>query len=277
MQLTLVVFLSPTLALAGPFSGPQQTSHEIDPAIPASSNAFVEWADAIQPVGQGSHLAPRGSSSITDSGVISLGDLSQSEIDNNVQPGYLTVTFPTGISDGPGADFAAFENGFTFLENDNGTPGLFAEYAYVEVSSDGEHFARFPSIDRNTGPLGDGWGRAFTGFDVTNVKNLAGKHAAGFGTPFDLAELSSQPLVANNTVNLDNIQFVRLVDIPGNGDFLDSEGNPIVDNWMTSGTGGYDFNLSEGIGVINTVPEPTSAAIALIGAGLLLTPPRRRT
>src|SRR5207237_3387744 len=122
--------------------------------------------------------------------------------------------------------FAVFENGFAF-----GTPnGLFAEYAYVEVSTNGIDFVRFDGISTNTGPVtGSG---AFAGFDVSNVYNLAGKNAAGFGTPFDLATLAAKPAVTSGLVNLQNILFVRLVDVPGNGSFLDSLGNPILHNWL---------------------------------------------
>jgi hypothetical protein len=138
---------------------------------------------------------------------------------------------------------------------------LFAEFAYVEVSTNGVDFARFPSLSLNTAPVtGSG---AFAGFDVSNVNNLAGKHAAGFGTPFNLDDLTTNPLVVGGNVNLNNIRYVKLVDIPGNGAFKDSAGNGILDNWVTSGSGGFDFRLpiGQGIGVINTVPETAPALI----------------
>jgi hypothetical protein len=114
---------------------------------------------------------------------------------------------------------------------------------------------------------------------VTNVNNLAGKHAGGFGTPFDLDALLTDPLVLSGSVRLNNIQYVKLVDIPGNGDFEDSLGNGILDNWLTMGTGGYDFRLAigQGVGVINAVPEPASiGTIAFaIGLGIVRRRPRR--
>src|SRR5699024_1605578 len=140
-----------------------------------------------------------------------LGDLDATEIASHVAPGFLTVTFPTAIRNGAGADFAVFENGFTF-----GTPnGLFAELAYVEVSTNGTDFARFPGISTNTAPVtGSG---AFAGWDTSNIFNLAGKHADGFGTPFNLADLAGDPLVLSGAVDLQNILYVKLVDIPGSG------------------------------------------------------------
>lgn len=257
-------------ANAGLYSGPTQTTHAIDPAIPSNSALFAEWANAILPLGSGTYFAPRGSTAISATGYNCLGDLDATQIANGDSPGYLTVTFPTGIRNGAGHDFAVFENGFTY-----GSPnGLFAELAYVEVSSNGTDFVRFDSISTNTAPVqGSG---AFAGFDMSNVYNLAGKHASGYGTPFDLAELANKPLVLSGQVDLNNIQYVKLVDIPGNGSFLDSQGNPILDNWLTTGTGGFDFRLpaGQGVGVINVVPEP--ATLVLLGLGGLLCRRRRK-
>jgi hypothetical protein len=243
---------------AGIYSGPTDTTNAIDPAIPSASPLFVEWANGID--ASDTHFAPGGSTAISLTGYNSLGDLSAADIADGVSPGYITVTFPTAIRDGAGPDFAVFENGFASGNT------LFAEYAYVEVSTDGTDFVRFPSISTNTGPAsGSG---AFAFFDVTNVYNLAGKNAVGFGTPFDLSQLASAPAVVSGLVDLQDIQYVRLVDIPGNGSFLDSQGHPIFDNWLTSGgSAGFDFRLpaGEGVGVLNEVPEPASLGLLCLG------------
>ncbi len=260
--LFLTVMVLNTALYAGLYSGPTDTTHPIDAAIPKDSPLFIEWANAI--VAEMTFFAPRGSTAISTTGYNCLGDLDAGQIANGDSPGYITVTFPTGIRNGSGADFAVFENGFTY----GGANGLFAELAYVEVSTDGIHFARFPSISTNTAPLaGSG---AFAGYDMTNVYNLAGKHAAGYGTPFDLDDLLDHDWVTAGLINLNCIQYVRLVDIPGNGSYLDSLGNPILDNWLTTGTGGFDFRLPAGlgIGVVHVVPEP--AAMLLLGLGGLL-------
>lgn len=188
--------------------------------------------------------------------VVSLGELSNEQIDAGVAPGQVTLTFDTTIGNGKGADFAVFENGF---ELDGGT---FAELAYVEVSTDGTNFARFPSISLTPEPVD-----SFGAVDSTQIFNLAGKHVnnafvddttgelsgGSFGTPFDLEDLSKEPLVENGLLDLDEINFVRLVDIPGSGDFLDSEGNPIFDPFPQSpGGGGFDLDA---IGVINEAAD----------------------
>ncbi|MDJ0596193.1 MAG: hypothetical protein QNJ72_40465, partial [Pleurocapsa sp. MO_226.B13] len=188
--------------------------------------------------------------------VVSLGELSNEQIDAGVAPGQITLTFDTTIGNGSGADFAVFENGFEF------EGGTFAELAYVEVSTDGINFARFPSISLTPEPVD-----SFGVVDSTKILNLAGKHvnnafvddATGeltgesFGTPFDLEDLSEDPLVKNGLLELNEINFVRLVDIPGSGDFLDAEENPIFDPFPQSpGGGGFDLDA---IGVINETAE----------------------
>ncbi len=255
---------------AGPFSGPTDTIHPIDPAIAASSDAFVAWANDI--LDTGTRFAPRGSTVIDESGGFnSLGDLDETDIANNIAPGRLTVGFPVAITNDVGPDFAVFENGFVFPSD----PFLNAELAYVEVSTNGSDFARFPSVSTNTTFQGT-FGQSFGGFDTTNINNLAGKHAGGFGTGFDLVDLQNDPLVVSGQVDLGEINFVRLVDIPGNGAFTDSLGNPILDAWLTEGSGGFDFALGEGtgVGILNAVPEP--ASISLLAAAGVIGLRRRR-
>ena len=77
-----------------------------------------------------------------------------------------------------------FENGFY------APGGLFAELAFVEVSSDGVDFARFPATSLRATPVAGG-----DVIDPTDYHNLAGKHPIDRGTGFDLAELAAHPLV----------------------------------------------------------------------------------
>jgi hypothetical protein len=198
--------------------------------------------------------------------VVSLGDLSRSDITAGVAPGSITLEFDSGISDGPGADFVVFENALELA----GTTDVFAELAYVEVSSDGVNFARFPSAYNGTMPPAieqstytevhasgnityTDWPYVYQ--DPTKIYNLAGKHLNGYGeswgTPFDLAQLANNPLVLSGQLDLNNVRYVRIVDIPGSGAFTDSAGHPIYDPWVTMGSPGFDL---EAIGVLNNAP-----------------------
>ncbi|HPQ70576.1 MAG TPA: hypothetical protein PKW95_15735 [bacterium] len=169
--------------------------------------------------------------------VVSLGDVSPA--DDSATPGEITLTFDETIGNGDGYDIAVFENGFGSYPD-----SVFLELAYVEVSTDGETFARFPSI--STIPYNSG---GFNYFDVSDCYNLAGKQLAGVGSPFDLEELAGEPEVLSGEVDLQNINYVKIVDIPGYGTqegattgYLDSLGNPIHDNWPTGGSGGFDLD-----------------------------------
>lgn len=198
-------------------------------------------------------------------------------------PGSITLGFDVAIANGSGADFAVFENGFNF------GAGFFAELAHVEVSTNGYDFIRFPSLSFNTGMVSTAG--TFQLYDMTNVYNLAGKHASNHGTPFDLDELSDHALVAAGTVNLNRINYVRLVDVIGSGPLfdadnqlawagdLDSQENPILDNWITFDSGGFDYlGLKTGaIGVIHSataVPEP--GTLIFLAAASATTVYRRR-
>jgi hypothetical protein len=160
--------------------------------------------------------------------VVSLGD-----------SGEAILTFNTAIFDGPGPDFAVFENGFT---------DHYMEFAHVEVSSDGVNYVRFPSVSET--PLIP----QMTNFTFGNcgyIHNLAGKYRQGFGTPFDLNEL-----IGTNGLDVNNITHVKLIDVIGstaitNGS-TDASGNLINDPYPTAfDSGGFDL---DGIGVIHSAP-----------------------
>jgi hypothetical protein len=200
--------------------------------------------------------------------VVSLGDLNAQQIDDGLAAGTITLAFEAPIMNGPGWDLLVFENAGALFP----PPFVFAELAYVEASTNGMDFARFPSIALNvetgSGIPGDTeinatFGRAFAGINTTNVKNLAGIHPSALGTSFDFDDLISAALVQSGIVNLNDIRFVRLVDIPGNGAFLDSQGRPILDAWPTSGSGGLDLDA---VGARYIVPEP--GTLALVAAAI---------
>ncbi|MAG32324.1 MAG: hypothetical protein CL908_15695 [Deltaproteobacteria bacterium] len=177
--------------------------------------------------------------------------------------GSVTLYFESGLSNGPADDFAIFENGFYDLN------GLFAELAYVEVASNGSDFARFDADALNPFAVD-----SFDSLDPTDYHGLAGRHPAGLGTGFDLADLSQDPLVLTGVVDLTNVRFVRVIDVIGDGSTLDGGGNAIYDPYATTFAGG-GFDL-EAIGVIH-VPEPAIWLGLAVGAFALTVSHRSRS
>lgn len=271
----MICFVLATGAVAGPY--PAFTANGVAPAqISAWADALVNYSPApgvvaMDSFGGGPHNVPAFAVGAADGATVSLGDLDVAQIDSGVSVGRITLSFAQPIFNGHGADLAVFENAGNFF-----TGGVtYGELAFVEVSSNGTDFVRFPAVSLNTEAdlvLGDFPGaRAYAGIDTTNIHNLAGVHPALTGTPFDLAELTSSAAVVSGAVNLAAIRFVRLVDIPGYGVFTDSLGNPVLDPWLSVESGGFDLDA---VGAINVVPEPMALVIALIVVGGLA---RRRT
>ena len=258
--------------IAGPFENVGVSKD--DPAI-------THWAASVASYDPAPCLAaifanPLGALGPSNGSVASLGDLNAQQINEQAPPGKITLAFAAPIMNGPGWDLLVFENAGALFP----PPFFFAELAYVEASTNGVDFSRFPSISLNVEPgqgisgeteINPTFGRAFAGINTTNVKNLAGIHPSGLGASFDFDDLLSAPLVQSGIVNLNDIRFVRLVDIPGNGAFLDSQGRPILDAWQTSGSGGLDLDA---VGARYIVPEPgtqrlVAAAITALAAVLV--------
>jgi hypothetical protein len=66
-----------------------------------------------------------------------------------------------------------------------------------------------------------------------------------------LGDLACHPDVQSGTLDLTNVHYVRIIDIPGNGGFFDtfSPSNAVYDAWYTYGSGGLDL---EAVGVLNS-------------------------
>ena len=165
--------------------------------------------------------------------------------------GMATVTFASPICNREGPDFAVFENGFENAQ----TPGYwFLELGFVEVSSDGEHFFRFPAYSNTqTETQLGGMGC----IDPSQIHNLASKYGAMYGTPFELDEVPDDPLL-----DKDHITHIRIVDVVGCIDpeyaTYDCQGHPVNDPWPTPfASGGMDLDA---VGVIHDIehfpPEP---------------------
>ena len=174
----------------------------------------AQWQDASQAVGPASGKS---------ADIVALGN-----------GGALTLTFDPPIADGAGPDFAVFENGFA---------DDFLELAWVEVSSDGEHFARFGGVSLSESPV-DAFGR----LDTARIGGFAGRYRAGQGTPFDLADLDGDAGVLAGLVDRSAIAYVRVVDVIGDGSILDSLGNPVYDPFPVSGSAGFDL---DGVAVLS--------------------------
>ena len=138
------------------------------------------------------------------------------------------MTFDPPLSNGSGWDFAIFENSFS---------DTFLELAYVEVSSDGVHFIRFDNDSLTVDPVG-----GFGATDPTNIDGFGGKYRQGFGTPFDLADLSTKDDVLDGLVKLNEIGYVRIIDIIGDGTFFDTSGDVIWDPYPTAQSAGFDLD-----------------------------------
>jgi len=253
---TALAQLGAGTAAAGPFDEPG-----VDPLeIQAWATEVVEVVrgpmDVAQPgLGLASFGIPEnalGSATGSSFDVVSLGD-----------GGLVTLFVESGIGDGPGDDLAVWENGF-FAPG-----GLFAELAFVEVSSNGVDFVRFDAESLRTAPVAGG-----DVIDPSDDRNLAGDQPIELGTGFDLSELQQTPLVQAALLDLDDVHYVRVVDVIGNGSAFDSEGWPIYDPYPTAfASGGFDL---EAIGVIHPAPEPGSATLLASGVAGLVSLARQR-
>ena len=264
--LALGVLSGVSVAQAGPFAGPAGTPGS--DALSKDSSLFVGWATGFQDLVRGpqdiSNPASLPASFGTGTNALGPATGSSADIVSLGDGGRITLTFDRAIFDGPGADFAVFENGFAFGSSQ------FLELAHVEVSSNGSDFFRFPSISLTPTVTQLG---AFGPLEASDLHSLAGKYVAGFGTPFDLFDLDFDPLL-----NTNNVRFVRLIDVVGSIDLLfgtvDSLGNLINDPFPTPfASSGFDL---EAVGVIHAVPEPTSLVLWLMSVVIPIHWRRRR-
>ncbi|MEM6854485.1 MAG: PEP-CTERM sorting domain-containing protein [Planctomycetota bacterium] len=261
-------------ALAFPASA--QTIAAGDSRLVGFANSVADYSPATG-VGAGldDPLQALGAPNVGDTGApnfLPLGLVSLGDAPVGTPAGSITLGFSNAITNGAGDDFAVFENAFLGFSD---PAFIFAELAFVEVSTDGNTFARFFNTSATTiadpsnplpTDLDDTFGRDFALLRQTNVSGFAGADVSNTGTLFDLQALVNETAVINGDVDLNEINFVRLIDIPGDGRSLDSNGNPIFDSFDPGATnGGFDLDA---VGVLNQVPEPGSAALLLVLAGL---------
>lgn len=221
---------------------PPSAGQEGSTAIHKDSSIFIDWANNC--------IVQRGylDISMPDSGFVSAGEaiFATGKADNFIislgDEGSATLTFDKPIQNGPGPDFAVFENSFT---------DDFLELAFVEVSSNGIDYIRFPAIsltqtNEQIGPFGS--------LDATKIHNLAGKYRGFYGVPFDLEDI--EPAVG---IDAYQVTQVRLISVTGSIDdefaSFDSQENVINDPWPTMfASGGFDLDA---VGVINNSANST--------------------
>lgn len=218
---------------------------------------YIDISDTNKTFG-GSNRASYGNVFMTadtaDGFVLSLGD-----------GGTATLEFEFPITNGTGYDFAVFENSFD---------DVFLELAFVEVSSDGSHFVRFPAISLTPeSPQTSTFGPT----DATKINNFAGKYRGLYGTPFDLEDLKDSV-----DIDLNHVIMVRVVDVIGcvQEEYAthDAQGHKVNDPWPTPfDTGGFDLDAAavfhfapQGVEDINETlqiylyPNPVSDKITFV-------------
>lgn len=221
---------------------PPPAGQEGSTAIPHDSACFKCWSDSCIVIRgyvnisdttvtyEGNNHAYYGNDAdakgMPDEMVVSLGD-----------GGTALLTFPATIGNGPGFDFAIFENSLS---------DTFLELAFVEVSSDGTRFIRFPSISHVQDTLQVS---AFGSTDATLIHNFAGKYRALYGMPFDLDDIADSA-----GIDLQKVTHVRIADAVGciQPPFAtyDTEGHIVNEPWPTPfHSCGFDLDA---VGVINT-------------------------
>ncbi len=252
-------------------------------AIHKDSTVIVGWASSIEVVrgyikitdttytytesGYTSNIAwsgsPENALGAANGSFVSFGD-----------GGYAVVQFENPIGNGPGPDFAVFEN--AMFSPPNQSERCFVELAFVEVSSDGENYERFPAVSQMQYHTQI---TSFQSVEWSMYHNFAGIYPVFYGVPFDLDDIPGE------IVDKNNITHVRIVDAIGciQPDFAtyDSQGNIVNCAWPTPfHTGGFDLdavavlNYSTDIQILHSpeisiFPNPASDFIRHTGMGIL--------
>ncbi len=263
MKKLVLFFLLLILAFYGKAQYAPAAGQSGSTAIHMDSNVIVSWATQCTIVRGWQNMADHslgktitgGQSSVfwkADNDVASLGD-----------GGIAIVQFAQAIANGPGPDFAIFENAFD---------DFFLELAFVEVSSDGQNYFRFPAYSLTQT---DSQVVTFGTLQCEKIHNLAGKYRAGYGTPFDLEDLKNIP-----GLDIMNVTHIKIIDVVGSIDTLyatkDANGNIINDPFPTPfPIGGFDLDA---VGVMHTAssfesenqeakykvyPNPTSSKLTI--------------
>jgi hypothetical protein len=237
----------------GQFAGP--VGNSTSTAVHMDSSTIIGWANEC--------VVERGWMNISDTTIgrtyngqeiYALGHADETGVISLGDSGIAILTFPHPIFNGAGNDFVIFENSFS---------DSFLELAHVEVSSDGLNYYRFPSDFVQLGIPQIG---AFDQLnDASKINNLAGKYRGGYGTPFDLEELTGIP-----GLNVNSITHIKIIDAVGSISYpygtTDQNGNFINDPFPTPFPScGFDLDA---VGVfyfqgVNSIEEKAHSEIKI--------------
>ena len=219
--MTLIAF--PVCAFAGPYA--PAAGQPGSTAVYMDSADFTGWATGYEDVIYGADVADTWK---TPQKALGKAQGNAFDILCLGRGGKATFIFDPPIKNGEGWDFAVFENTFS---------DVFLELAWVEISTNGQDFIRFPNDSLTPLPVG-----AFGHIDPTDINGFGGKYRQGYGTPFDLQNLATDPLVLSGKVDLSNITRVRIIDVVGDGTARDSQGRVIYDPYPTKNSAGFDLD-----------------------------------
>ncbi len=268
----IIIFFLQIASSYGQFPGAAGTTSST--AIFKDSSVFIAWGQTCS--------VQRGFQNIADTslGFVTVGDSSLVigqadgiQVVSLGDGGSAIIGFEKPIKNGPGFDFAIFENGFI---------DEFLELAFVEVSSDGINFFRFKATsntqtDVQMGPFD-------YNADATLLNNLAGKYRAMYGTPFDLEEMTGI-----QGLNVDSITQVKVIDVIGSINPLyasyDQQNNMINEHYPTPyPQGGFDLDavgvihqqlneINENkLDLVSVYPSPTKEIINISGLSAQASP-----
>ncbi|MCD4654229.1 hypothetical protein K8T06_09865 [bacterium] len=226
-------------------------------ALPVTADPFVDSIVSFVP-GEGAGFGqdqlpdivlgpPKGAGDSAGSvDVLSLGD-----------GGVIVLEFIDNIvSNGPGPDLIIFENAFLA----GGNPEyVYSEVAFIEVSSNGVDYFRFPN-DYN--PDGEPINNPSNWWGFAGVQPCL-SHPDNSIDPTDPL-VSGGDLFDLDDVGLNEIRFIRIIDT-NEGDFaaLDDDGDVIYDPGIPGGdNAGFDLDAVAAVYSTEISPTPTVTPVA---------------
>jgi hypothetical protein len=223
IYILILIFLMPCNSTSGEFAPAAGQKGSF--AVSKDHSKILNWADSYYDYNPGENL-----DEIWKNPLNALGHAS-GEVSNIVslgEGGEIILGFSFPIKDRKGFDFAVFENSFS---------DRFLELAEVFVSTNKIDFIGFDTFSNTAAPVS-----SYGTINPEDIKNFAGKYRKGFGTCFDLDELKSHPLVVSGDVDLNEINYIKIKDVIGDGRVNDFNGNPVYDPYPTYGSAGFDLD-----------------------------------